>query len=231
MCSEKTIFMDYDGTIHDWDGVFKRSLNGVLGLSGEEFFDIWTYRIHRGIIHEEYLDKHDNIEFHCQLLFEYLGESYDEQISRNIIELLQEAQEKAKTMPDFFPDAIQTLRELNENGYTLCLSTGTGVELKAESMKKMFGKNFFSFLFSEPLLGYLKTEPDYYLNALQRVNVKPYEAISVGDTPLSDILPAKMVNMRAIWLNRRGEKWPRDLRVKPDFTVNNLLEIISLLSK
>ena len=105
------------------------------------------------------------------------------------------------------------------------------MELKAEAMRKMFRRNFFSFLFSEPLLGYLKSEPEYYLNALQRVNVKPYEAISVGDTPLSDIRPAKLVNMRAIWLNRRGEKWPRDLRIKPDFTVNNLLEIISLLSK
>jgi putative hydrolase of the HAD superfamily len=223
--------MDYDGTIHDWDGVFKRSLNGVLGLSGEEFFDIWTYRIHRGIIHQKYLDKHDNLEFHCQLLFEYLGESYDEKISRKIIELLAEAQEKAKTMPEFFPDAIQTLRELNENGYTFCLSTGTGVEQKAETMKKVFEINFFSYLFSEPLLGYLKTEPEYYLNALQRVNVTPEKAISVGDTPLSDIRPAKLVNMRAIWLNRRGEKWPNDVKVKPDFTVNTLLEVISLLSK
>lgn len=228
MKSVTTVLVDYDGTIHDWDGVFKRSLNGVLGLSGKEFFEIWTYKIHREIIHKKYLNKHDDLKFHCNLLFNYLGKSYDEKASQKIVHLIKQAREKAKNKPEYFFDALPTLKKLKEIGLTLCLSTGLGVELKAETMRKITGKNFFTHLFSEPLIGCLKTEPEYYLRVLRRAKVASKEAVSIGDTPLSDILPAKLVNMTSIWLNRRGEKWPKNVPEKPDYTVRTLTEALEL---
>ena len=33
-----TTLMDYDSTLHDMDGVMERSLDGVLGYTGEELY-------------------------------------------------------------------------------------------------------------------------------------------------------------------------------------------------
>ncbi len=60
-----TVLIDYDGTIHDWDTVLIRSHDGILGLSGEEFHKIWTFDIHRGIIHKRFKERHDDTMFHC----------------------------------------------------------------------------------------------------------------------------------------------------------------------
>lgn len=225
-----TVLLDYDGTIHDWDTVLIRSHDGILGLSGEEFQKVWTFDIHRGIIHKRYKERHDDTMFHCQLLFEHLNRPFDRRIADSIIRKFKEAGEKAREDPIYFPDVEQALGAMKGMGLKLCLSTGTSAEIKAETLKRITGKNYFDHIFSEPAIGYLKTEPEYYEIALQMVGTTPREAVSIGDTPLSDIRPAKMIGITTIWVNRRGEPVPKSEDERADYEVEDLMQAVQILN-
>jgi FMN phosphatase YigB (HAD superfamily) len=53
--------------------------------------------------------------------------------------------------------------------------------------------------------------------------------VSVGDTPLSDIRPAKLVGINTIWVNRVNEPKPKELDQAPDFEVENLIQIVDII--
>ena len=89
--------------------------------------------------------------------------------------------------------------------------------------------NLFDYVFSESNIGYLKTNPKYYEKILEHIDSTPTETVSIGDTPLSDIRPAKIVGKRTIWVNRRNEPEPSKKDQKADNKVNNLLEATHLI--
>lgn len=226
-----TVLMDYDGTLHDWDGVLVRSLDGILGLPGRRLYEIWIYDIHRAIVHERYINRHDDLQFHCQFLYQHLDIPYDEEVTATILTKFQEASDKAKDDPIYFPDAIPALDRLRDAGLTLCLSTGRNAEEKAAILERTTGTSHFLHVFSEPSLGYLKTATEYYRLALQRAGAKAEETVSVGDTPLSDIRPANLTGITTIWLNRDGEPKPTAPDSTPDHEVSDLTQATDIILK
>jgi HAD superfamily hydrolase (TIGR01509 family) len=226
-----TVLMDYDSTLHDMDGVMERSLDGVLGYTGEELYHVWVFKIHRALIHRRYLDRHDDMMFHCTLLFDHLELSFDKEAADLICAKFEEAQETAKKAPIYYPDAVPALEALKDMGLTLCLSTGYGAGQKAKTLERRTGKKFFKHIFSEPALGVLKTEPEYYRKALRLAKAKPVETVSVGDTPLSDIRPAKLVGIKTIWVNRNQEPRPLDEDQIADYETRDLKKAMEIIRK
>jgi HAD superfamily hydrolase (TIGR01549 family) len=226
-----TILMDYDGTLHDHDAVITRSIDGILGQPGTELYHTWRYRIHRDIIHTRHLNRHDDMLFHAQLLFQHLQKPYHHPTAQQLVQKFHEADQTAKTTPIYFTDAIPTLDTLKEAGITLCLSTGRNAEEKAETLARHTGTRHFTHIFSEPALGYLKTEPEYYTKALQQADADPRTTFSVGDTPLSDIRPANLTGITTIWLNRVNEPTPTAPDAKPHHTVTDLTQATEIILK
>ena len=227
----KIALIDYDGTIHDSDAVLVRSLDGILGFSGEELYRIYVYDVHRALVHKMYLERHDDLMFHCRLIFQHIKRPFDQEAAWLICKKFEEASEIAKKNPIYFPDALPALRRMREAGVRLFLSTGMGAEEKARTFERFAGANYFSGTFSEPSIGSLKTEPEYYRAALKIAGSDPRESVSVGDTPLSDIRHAKLVGMRTIWVNRRREPAPVDVDQIADRQVINLLDAAEFLSR
>jgi len=226
----RTALIDYDGTIHDTDAVLIRSLDGVLGLSGKELYNIYVYDVHRALVHKRYLDKHDDIMFHCRLIFRHLNRPFDREAAEMICKKFEEASEIAKKHPIYFPDALPALTRMMEMDIRLYLSTGTGAEEKARTLERFSSIRYFTDIFSEARMGSLKTEPEYYRAALKIAKSDPIESVSIGDTPLSDIRPAKLVGIRTIWVNRRKEPAPNDEDQTADHEVSNLLDAVELLA-
>lgn len=226
-----TVLIDYDSTLHDMDGVMERSLDGVLRYSGEELYNTWVYEIHRALIHQRYIDRHDDLMFHCTLLFDRLELPFDDEAAELICDKFKEAQESARKDPIYYPDAIPSLETLKEMGLTLCLSTGYGAGQKAKTLELKTGKKFFKHTFSEQTLGVLKTEPEYYRKALRLAKAKPVETVSVGDTPLSDIRPAKLVGIKTIWVNRNQESRPREEDQIADYETKSLSKAVEIIRK
>ncbi|UCD45622.1 MAG: HAD family hydrolase [Candidatus Bathyarchaeota archaeon] len=224
-----TALIDYDGTLHDYDAVLTRNLEGILGLRGEELYHIYVYDVHRTIVHVRHLDRHDDTMFHCKLIFEHLGRPFDPEVAELIVRKFDEAAERAREDPIYFPEAIRVLDDIKDMGIKMCLSTGRDAEEKSESLKRVTGSSHFTHVFSETALAVLKTEPEYYVRALDIAGSEPKETVSIGDTPLSDIRPAKMVGINTIWLNRRGEPVPDADDQTADYEVEDLKQVVQLI--
>ena len=167
--------------------------------------------------------------FHCRLLFKQLDEVFDEKIARKICDKFKEAQEEAKYEPIYYPDAIPSLDKLKKQGYQICLSTGYNAIEKADTLEEITGKKFFDYIFSESILGVLKTETEYYNLILEKTDSLPSETVSVGDTPLSDIRPAKLIGIHTIWVNRINEAKPLEEEQIPEFEVQDLFDAFDII--
>jgi HAD superfamily hydrolase (TIGR01549 family) len=102
-----------------------------------------------------------------------------------------------------FDDTLSTLTVLEERGYILGVVTNRhyGGSPFHEDLITMGLLDYFEY---EPMaisadLGIRKPNPDIFMHALSRLNVRPEEAAMVGDSLKADILGAKMLNMLAIW--------------------------------
>jgi len=225
----KTVLIDYDGTLHDSDAVFASKLDGLFGLNGRDLYRIYLVDVHRNIVHEQYPERHDDWNLHWRLLLQHLGRPYNREEAELLNTRFGEAAKAAYTNPRFFPDTFPFLNRLSEANYEIVLSTGQGSLKKAENLRRTAGKDYFSQVFGEEILGRLKNDPAYYREVLKRLGARAEQTVSIGDTILTDIYPAKVVGIKTIWVNRRGEKPPTNSERTPDHEVLNLISALDYL--
>ena len=75
-----------------------------------------------------------------------------------------------------------------------------------------------------------KSNPRIYQETLKYLEVKPQEAVMIGDKPYVDILIPKRLGMKAIFLNRAQKAEPH-FEIKPNAVVNNLNEALRVIEK
>lgn len=133
--------------------------------------------------------------------------------------------------PELVEGAIDTLRTLSlslrmgmisDSGYT------PGRILRRALAKHGVLRLFRVAVFSDEN-GYNKPHGSMFEKALSGLDVKPSEAVHVGDTFATDIVGAKAAGMKAVWLNAQGQ--PSAGSCKPDFEIRALPEVVSILSK
>lgn len=79
--------------------------------------------------------------------------------------------------------------------------------------------------------GIAKPDKRIFEIALRRANCSPASAIMIGDRVDNDIVPAKMLGMRTIWIKQGfGQYWNvTEEKEKADYIVDNLTEICGIL--
>jgi putative hydrolase of the HAD superfamily len=224
-----TIFTDFDGTLHDSDSKFESKLDGFLGFDGKTVWQTFFFKVHREIIHNKFPEKHNDSEFHSELLFELLGKEYNKEESKRFIQACEQAEEECWTNPSYFDETLEFLQKTRDNDFKICLTTGSHAKEKSKGIEQFFSKNFFDFAFDETLVGYRKTEKDYYNRALIISNSNSQQTVSIGDTLSHDIFPAKSIGIMTIWINRRNENISKSNNIS-DYKISNLLEALDKLN-
>jgi len=78
--------------------------------------------------------------------------------------------------------------------------------------------------------GFWKPSPEPFKKVLERLDVKPSEAVYVGDNPAKDFIGAHSAGMKAIWLRRRGAEHSEDVLPSsahaPDAVIESLGELL-----
>ena len=103
-----------------------------------------------------------------------------------------------------FDDALSTLAALKERGYLLGVVSNRhygGVPFH-EDLHTMGLLDYFELrhMAISADLGLRKPNPDIFLHTLNSLDVSPDEAVMVGDSLRGDIVGAKRLAMRAIWM-------------------------------
>ncbi len=224
----KTIFVDYDDTLHDSQYIFEIKLDGFLKMPGRRLWEIYLKEIHRGIIHRKYPERHDDGIFHCKLLFEYINTPFRIDLAKKFLKAYHEARMETWTHPRFFSDTELFLQSVKNMNLKLCLTTGDYADKKTYCMRRTFKKDFFDYIFDENKVNFRKLDPKYYLEALTESGSSSNETICIGDTLEMDIGSSKTAGIKTIWLNRHAEE-PGE--VQPDYIAKDLREVLDYLAK
>lgn len=148
----------------------------------------------------------------------------------NLIEPLYEAYRQASLADTFiYEEATYVLETLKKRGFLLGLiSNTTDYEGLKEVLKKFQLFDLFDSIAASALTTWRKPRREIFLYALSQLDVKPCEAVHIGDSLKKDVEGAKAVGMYAVWKFKEGEKL-EDLNFKPDLIVRNLSEVLDFL--
>lgn len=75
-----------------------------------------------------------------------------------------------------------------------------------------------------------KPNPEIFLLAITRLNAKPDETFVVGDSYSRDILPAKSLGCKTIWLDGKSWTRPNDTS-QADFIIHSIEEVSNIVSQ
>ena len=101
-----------------------------------------------------------------------------------------------------------------------------------EERLKDFGiLDHFSAIFSSADLGLAKPDLAIFRLALQKTNCLPHQAIMIGDRLDNDIVPAKRIGMKTIWIKQGFSRLAqvKNLEERADWTVEKLTDVLPIL--
>jgi HAD superfamily hydrolase (TIGR01549 family) len=215
----------------DWNGI-----DDILqdpGLAGhlrpgigpaelEVFLEQEIYRVF--IEHEQtdFIDPQSN-----RLLLQKIHQVFDGPIDQSGIDRLLTHLDTMKFIT-IDGSAVKVLAELRRRNYRLGLVSNMmlpGKLLKAKLQQANVLAYYDTIAISSDV-GFIKPHPEIFRRALAQCQLRAEEVVFVGDTYRQDILGAKRVGMKTIWLNNRHE--PRSMAAEdpPDDEIETLSELI-----
>lgn len=97
-----------------------------------------------------------------------------------------------------FPDAIETLDELQLNGYNMHIITNGFKEVQHIKLKNSKLENYFDIIVCSEDVGKNKPSPDIFHYSMQKANATSCDSVMIGDDYEIDVLGALNVGMKAI---------------------------------
>ncbi len=130
-------------------------------------------------------------------------------------------------------DTIETLQTLKSTNYHLGILSNAGDDKDVRQLLQKFGvEAFFDFVLTSAACYYRKPHPRAFEIALAHWSITPPEAVMVGDSLEADIIGAKNLSMKTIWITRRAQFTNENMhRIKPDFSLRKLSELPPTLER
>ena len=148
---------------------------------------------------------------------------------REVMKLLGvEYPEWSPEQEELYPDTAKCLRSL-EKKYKLGIIANQipGAEKRLEDMGI---RQFFDVIVASAEESVAKPDPRIFRIALDRAGCAPEQAVMIGDRIDNDIVPAKQLGMKTVWIKQGvGQYWniQGDCET-PEFEVNSLSELLSI---
>ena len=127
------------------------------------------------------------------------------------------------------PDAIETVRWLRASGRRLALLTNGAAVAQRRKIARFEIADLFDAILVEGELGFGKPDERVYLRALGALDVKPADAWMVGDNLEWDVAAPQKLGMTGVWIDARRRGVPEHSPVKPDYIVQSLAGLRSLM--
>lgn len=152
--------------------------------------------------------------------------------------IVEEEQDKHLWEADLkmLPYVDEVLAELKRRNYIIGLITNTVTsrEIHVRAALRRLGiEHYFDVVITSVDVGVEKPNEEIFINALRRIDVKPWEAVMVGNRISKDIVGANRVGMISVlikWRNKYREEALTDLE-KPKYEISSLRELIEILNK
>ncbi|HII14721.1 MAG TPA: HAD family hydrolase [Nanoarchaeota archaeon] len=105
-----------------------------------------------------------------------------------------------------YNDTIEMLEMLKEKGIKIALVSNTDCFSVGKVLDKFELRKYFDVVALSCERGMLKTDPQMFESILQELEVSAEDALMVGDSPETDIEPAKKAGVNGVLLDRRDKR-------------------------
>ncbi|MEM7823822.1 MAG: TIGR02253 family HAD-type hydrolase [Candidatus Aenigmatarchaeota archaeon] len=129
---------------------------------------------------------------------------------------------------DPYPHVMPTLLELIRRGYRLGVITDSARIQAWTRLTSLRLSHIFEIVITAEDVGAAKPSSKPFIAALRIFRLKPVEVAYVGDSIDRDMLGAKKVGMITI-LAKYGKGWHDKLRIKPDYTIEDISDLLKIL--
>jgi HAD superfamily hydrolase (TIGR01549 family) len=130
-----------------------------------------------------------------------------------------------------YSDTMPVLKQLKQSGYKLGVITDCDLEVAEGIIKKHRLTDYFDVKVISSVIKSYKPDPIMFREAIKLAKCAPKEGIYVGDSEI-DIKGARVIRLTTVILDReRRKKQNQGMGIKPDFRINNLLELPKIISK
>jgi len=219
----RAIVFDLDGTLVRFDidtATLKREVITVLSKLGipPSLFSINDSLTDLLDKVEAYIDAHG------------MGDEARRRIWNEVFRAMRRFEESAISTASLMPGAYEVLSSLRERGFKIGLITLNSAAVVSNVLERLGIKKFFDAMISRDDVKNVKPNPEHLLEVLRRLEVRPEEAVVVGDT-VFDMRCAKKVGAMAIGITT-GRSSEEELRkAGADCVVESLSELLFLLSQ
>ena len=126
---------------------------------------------------------------------------------------------------DEAPAVIKALSQKYELGIIANQLDGLKERLQSFDLLK-----YFKYIISSWDLKVMKPDIRIFEYALDKTNCSPQETYMIGDRLDNDILPAKSLGMKTVWIKQGFGAIQKSLSKseEPDYTINNLTELLKI---
>ena len=129
----------------------------------------------------------------------------------------------ARQNVELFADVLPTLEQLRRRYMLAALSNGNA------DVRRVGLGGYFCFALNAEMLGVAKPQPQIFLTALARAQVKPGHSVHIGDHPQDDIFGAQQVGMRTVWFNPEQKIWTGER--EPDAQISQISQLPDVLKR
>ncbi len=126
-----------------------------------------------------------------------------------------------------FPETLTTLKSLKRLTRLSIVSNADDAFLMP--LLKSYNVGGMEMVLSSEAARAYKPHPRPFKLVLEKMNLRPEEALYVGDHLFDDVLGAHNVGITTVWINRNGLKYDSKLP-KPDYTISNLTELTQFVN-
>jgi 2-haloacid dehalogenase len=225
--SIRLITFDCYGTLIDWETGILKALRPMFSGSGK--ISDRQLLEHYGEIEAEleagpYLAYRQVLSQTVQTMGRRLGVKISEDDGRKF----------ADSLPswDPFPDTVAALQSLARR-FRLGIISNTDDDLFAETKKKL-GVEFTLIVTAQQVHSYKPSLKDFQ-EALERSGLKRLEILHAGQSLYHDILPANLLGIRNVWVNRPsirpGAGAAKPAEAQPTLQVSSLAELAEMLKR
>lgn len=224
----KNVFLDLDDTILDFQKGERKAIKCTfeqMGLPADE--SIIERYIEINLACWQALERgemsRDEVLFgRFEMLFKELSFTASVTEAQDIYEALLCREH------DFIPGANELLLQFEDcKRYDLYMATNGIIRVQKPRIKDSDIGKFFKAIFISEEIGYAKPKKEYFDACFKQIEgFNLYETIIVGDSMTSDILGGRNAGILTCHFNRWNKPYGK---VKPDYTISNLSELIPLL--
>ena len=212
----KVIIFDFDGTLCDTRSniiiAFRATMEHLgLGMRDEETCGATIGLTLRDGFKSMYPDFDD-------AKIDYCVETY-----RQIF-----AERRKELMPDLFPGVKETLEALRKRGYRMTIATSRLTDSLMLFMRHHGIDHYFEYAVGSDSVTHHKPHPEPVLKTLERLCIKPTEAIVVGDMPV-DIAMAHNAGIRAIGVDYGNATREELEAAEADWIVDSITKILEII--